>query len=1107
MPDKSQEEATPVETMNNWLRCFLIAAELVLVGGMLMSAAAQAEPEMGQTLTVGYRERFEGIQEAVNAARPGDTVLVRGGVYRESVTFPVAGEPGRPITLRAMPGHIVLVTTSTPLTGGLTAVEGRPDVYRLNGSAPELNREGIGIWEASSHLRLVRVASLDECERRLGSWFLDPSDNALYVRCAGGVPPPAHEYLVEGVKPALEIAHPWIVLDGIQAAFSAHGVLIRGKATNVVVRNGRFFCNRSAGIHATGEYLLLEDNEIYRNNQYGIQLRYGVSRSTVRRNLCYYNGPNNGEETDSSVPTDLGLYGQGDYVVFEDNIVDGLHQCAFRTKTGHGPNDTTVVRRNVVRGFFDPSGSRCVENNTVLVNGVGSRYGFFPQRVNPRYNGDADAVDPGGEMRRANLFHPVFQKQDPLFADPAWRDFRLQGGSPYQGRGAYPGVALLLYIDPANGSDDNDGHSVSGALRTLDRACAALRPGYTLYLLPGTYEEPLQPSLGGLSEAEPLRIRAHGRSGDVVLTGGAEVKSVRHLAFEGLTFRGKGVTVIRSGDVRLEYCVFADLDTAVETDTVETLRLDHDTFCNVKCGVRLVGSRDIAVSNCLFAGPGESIVADALSIGQLYSDHNVFEAPGFTAAEQNVSLASWREQFGQDRNSRTMAVRLDEGFRPPADSPVRFAAADYTFAGARPACSIEALGIRNLRTVCAPTSVSLLWQTPGGATESCVAVKPVGGGSTLIVRPTTIFQVLGEYFDWTNRLGSFFRVDRHATVSGLEPGREYEAEVTALTPDLTVSHTRAIRFRLPEEAPAGRTLFISPEGNDAWDGATERTAWRTFAHAAENVAPGDRVVVLPGRYGEVLRPRISGTEDRPIVFESARVGAAVIDRMGSLPCAIEIANVDHVYVMGFKFAGGGGAGVCVINSRGVRVSKCQADYPPGMTFQRLRAGPSGLLATDAPGLVVENNIFVGNVIGIGVSTSPGARIVNNTILGEGNYGISIVVGEDGERYEVLNNILYRAIMGYKVGSQVYVMNARPDLRLDYNLYYIPADHKATIGKLRDTDRIRTLEEWQKVTGLDLHSLCAEPKFVDPENGDFRLAPGSPGSTMADDSGPVGARRP
>ena len=54
-------------------------------------------------------------------------------------------------------------------------------------------------------------------------------------------------------------------------------------------------------------------------------------------------------------------------------------------------------------------------------------------------------------------------------------------------------------------------------------------------------------------------------------------------------------------------------------------------------------------------------------------------------------------------------------------------------------------------------------------------------------------------------------------------------------------------------------------------------------------------------------------------------------------------------------------------------------------------------------------------------------------------------------------------------------------RADRNLYYCAADPELGQTMLREHRR----------DGVDAHSLAADPLFVDPANGDFRLQPGSP----------------
>ncbi|HID76347.1 MAG TPA: DUF1565 domain-containing protein [Planctomycetaceae bacterium] len=57
------------------------------------------------------------ISGAVERAVPGDTILVRAGLYRERVRFVRSGEPGRPIRLEAAPGQRVVLSGADPIRG------------------------------------------------------------------------------------------------------------------------------------------------------------------------------------------------------------------------------------------------------------------------------------------------------------------------------------------------------------------------------------------------------------------------------------------------------------------------------------------------------------------------------------------------------------------------------------------------------------------------------------------------------------------------------------------------------------------------------------------------------------------------------------------------------------------------------------------------------------------------------------------------------------------------------------------------------------------------------------------------------------------------------
>jgi len=162
--------------------------------------------------------------------------------------------------------------------------------------------------------------------------------------------------------------------------------------------------------------------------------------------------------------------------------------------------------------------------------------------------------------------------------------------------------------------------------------------------------------------------------------------------------------------------------------------------------------------------------------------------------------------------------------------------------------------------------------------------------------------------------------------------------------------------------------------------------------------------------------------------------------------------------------------------------------------------------------------------------SPGSKLVGNVMhdieaFGYGGWGIYYDEGTTGMVAE--NNLVYRTktggfhqhygrenvvrncILAFSKKDQIQRTRAEPHLsftfernivywktgtllgsnwsgdnyKLDYNIYW------RTDGKPIDFAK-NTFEQWQK-KGQDVHSLIADPMFVDPDSGDFRLKEGSP----------------
>lgn len=152
------------------------------------------------------------IQKAIDMAKPGDTILVRGGTYAEVVTFTQSGKDGQPITLAAYPGEKPVID---------------------------------------------------------GQYNLPAVPNSGWATCNNTVSPATCFHY----KPLVDIAASYIVLDGFEVRHSlGRGVWIHNKdfrVNNIVVRNMEIHDNRNAGIKMMdADYVVFEASRVWHNSNY-----------------------------------------------------------------------------------------------------------------------------------------------------------------------------------------------------------------------------------------------------------------------------------------------------------------------------------------------------------------------------------------------------------------------------------------------------------------------------------------------------------------------------------------------------------------------------------------------------------------------------------------------------------------------------------------------------------------------------------------------------------------------------------------------------------------------------------------------------------------------
>jgi hypothetical protein len=270
---------------------------------------AQKAPAASDTNAGTEVKPFKTIAAAMGKVQPGDTVLVRDGVYREAVVYPGKdwGDPTRRITLAAAPGPRPVLKGSEVVPGPWRRLPGsRPiyatprDVYTQMVFVDEVRLRQIGVQGNPQRATTAGPFSFQKKwdgkglpDMVAGSFFYDAPGKRLCVWLPGGADPVRHVLEAAVRNTGVSLSGTW-TLRGFDIRHIADGTWPNEQAVGVsgigcVVENCRVTQNDFIGLIVSGQDCVIRNNVIADNALMGFTSNQGW-RMTFEGNELHHNG-------------------------------------------------------------------------------------------------------------------------------------------------------------------------------------------------------------------------------------------------------------------------------------------------------------------------------------------------------------------------------------------------------------------------------------------------------------------------------------------------------------------------------------------------------------------------------------------------------------------------------------------------------------------------------------------------------------------------------------------------------------------------------------------------------------------------------------------------
>lgn len=1078
---------------------------------------AGPQKEKGRTFYVSLtgNDKADGLSEknswrtvcyACSQLKAGDTLIIAEGEYNEnemdlnvkdnsSGFMENSGLPGKPIRIMSGENQRVIIRGAKKYALN-SKTENTKFTYEINCKEKTIPC----IWEAGSHIKLQNSGSLEKTDELPGTYYYDTEKHKLYVHFSDSNFSPGRSVYIEKSRVGLRIHGSYVHIKGIWFMNYGSAILMRpnyvnpgksdpgsNKAEHITIENCAFFANSTVGIEAYQvQWCLFKNNIGEKNGDRGTIITH---TDMFQDNLIKGNFFGPSDETlrlagSNNVNFAINQYGGGgdrnhiinnimnDNLSFrwkpicrgsimEGNVLTGLLYIEGVTKDlVKNANDKIIIRNNVILGNIQWPGNAFDKND------------HSQNRV------DADKIF----INNFIGFNDKKSITEMFFADPSYCDYRLQEDSPLKGKsigggdlGAYRSPQGRILFAGINGNDSSSGMSVKNAWHSVKKATDSIRPGDTLYIMPGKYDEVLSISANGTKDA-PILIRAHGK-GKVVFRS-VEIKGA-HITLEGITTAGIDV---KAHAVTLKRCTSCNaVNSGISAETAGNLAVLNCTLANNVTGITLKNSKNVSLRDSIIALNKKELEIAEESRQGYHASHNLYYS-------ENIDKNKFTGELG--------CIIADPLF-------VNIKNSDYRVFWNSPAAVPDAF--------CAPAGSEQVTEKPIAFSD--INANYITTDSAVIKWKTPVDDTTGHVEYWQKgkpqkqRSTDLEQGTVHtAGISGLEKDSVYEFKIYAAGRRSGSAASDIKEFKTTKEAAVPVTYYLSPDGKDEADGKNQKAPWKTIRKACEAANPGDTILINPGKYTDAIIPLKTGLPGKPITFRKNGEGDVILDGNGVIAPIVYLEKKNHIVIDGLTFenleAAGRNGVIKLLNCKDIKILNCRAGREKPVNWL------SGAFfhAKASQDLIVNGNVCWGSDYPISLGECKNVLIKSNSIIDATMTGSNIW---GGDNITIISNIWYRPCIPIKSNAAIELHGiSRTKVFCDYNLFYSPyPEHK--FGRIKDNlgETLvvgESLKRWQEQTEHDKHSIQADPLFENYEKGDFRLKKGSPAIGKGKDGETIGA---